>query len=159
MLQRIQTVFLVLAAACLVVHVFLPIWFKFPESGEFFRLNALYFQQKLSADAQSTYVYWPYSLTGVFSVAAIFITITSIAKYKNRPLQMRLGALNNLLIIGIIACGYIFSGQLQEEFMPEVVGKLSMGFFLPAVAAIFNILSNRFIQRDEKLVKSVDRIR
>ncbi|MDH3711846.1 MAG: DUF4293 domain-containing protein [Cyclobacteriaceae bacterium] len=31
--------------------------------------------------------------------------------------------------------------------------------YLPAVALILNLLANRFIRRDESLVRSVDRLR
>ena len=48
----------------------------------------------------------------------------------------------------------------QQEFAPDSMGQYMLpGFFLPAIAMVFNILANRFIRRDENLVRSVDRLR
>jgi hypothetical protein len=38
-------------------------------------------------------------------------------------------------------------------------GKYDWGLYLPAAAIICNLIANRFIRRDEKLVRDSDRIR
>jgi hypothetical protein len=47
----------------------------------------------------------------------------------------------------------------ESLLQPELQGNYLMGFYLPVVALLFNLLSNRFIRKDEMLVKSADRIR
>jgi len=64
------------------------------------------------------------------------------------------------LMAGVLGISlYIATSYGNEMLRPEMEGTYKLGFFLPAFALIFNVLSNRFIRRDEKLVRSVDRIR
>jgi len=42
---------------------------------------------------------------------------------------------------------------------PEDGADFGIGFFLPVVALVLNALANRFIQRDERLVRDADRLR
>ena len=63
------------------------------------------------------------------------------------------------LVIGILHFVVYFAIDGQKIWLITSVGEYQVGFFLTPVAAICNILANRFIRRDEKLVRSVDRIR
>jgi hypothetical protein len=49
--------------------------------------------------------------------------------------------------------------RAEQLFDTGMKGDFEIGFFVPLLALIFNSLANRFIRRDEKLVRSVDRIR
>jgi hypothetical protein len=44
---------------------------------------------------------------------------------------------------------------LQEVYQ----GSFGIGIFIYALAMLFNIVARRFIQKDENLVRSVDRLR
>ncbi|MDR0681256.1 MAG: DUF4293 domain-containing protein [Dysgonamonadaceae bacterium] len=82
-------------------------------------------------------------LIAVLSIVVIFL-------YKNRALQIKLcyGILVLLILSYIIL---FFSG------VKVVVGKLPLVF--PFVAGIFDILAILAIKKDEKLVRSLDRLR
>jgi hypothetical protein len=69
---------------------------------------------------------------------------------------MKLGALNSLFLAGIIVCAYIFSNQLAKTFQG---GQYGLGLWLPGVAVLCNLLANRFIRRDEKIVRDSNRLR
>jgi hypothetical protein len=69
---------------------------------------------------------------------------------------MKLGALNSLLLAGTILSAFIFSNQLTKEFHG---GQLGLGLWLPGIAVLCNLLANRFIRRDEKLVRDSNRLR
>ena len=47
----------------------------------------------------------------------------------------------------------------QSEILPNILGEYKLGLFMPAIALILNSIANRYIRKDEKLVRSVDRIR
>lgn len=100
--------------------------------------------------------YMPYCLTAILAIAAITLAIISIGKYRDRLLQMKLGALNSLFLAGTIAAAFIFSNNLAEEFHG---GRFGLGLWLPGVAVLCNLLANRFIRRDEKLVRDSNRLR
>jgi Na+-transporting NADH:ubiquinone oxidoreductase subunit NqrE len=154
MWQRIQTVFLVIAIISLIASIFLPIWIYQDSAGQSHQLYALHYTTKQGETA--TTQYFPYSLTAILAVAAITIAMIEIGKYKNRLLQMKLGALNSLFIAGTIAAAVIFSNQLTKEFQGGYYG---FGLWLPGIAVLCNLLANRFIRRDEKIVRDSDRLR
>ncbi len=100
--------------------------------------------------------YLPYCITAVLAVASITLSVIEIGKYKNRMLQMKIGALNSLFLAGTILSAFLLSNQLTKEFGG---GQLGLGLWLPGIAVICNLLANRFIRRDEKLVRDSNRLR
>ena len=90
---------------------------------------------------------------------AAAVALISISKYKNRLTQIKLGALNSLLIAGAMGTSLYFTMNSEKIIDPAVQGSYQIGFFMPVAALIFNLIANRFIRRDEKLVRSVDRLR
>ena len=160
MIQRIQTVFLLLVATAMTAFLFLPIWGKLNvETGELHELRALFYKSIAMTGEEETFVYIPYALVGGLAVASITLALTAIYKYKNRVLQMKMGALNSLLIIVTLMLYGWFVYNGQKDWMPEIPGGFGAGFFMPALAIILNRLAIRFIKKDEDLVRSVDRIR
>lgn len=157
MWQRIQTVFLVIAILALLATVFFPIW-TYEGAGERHALYALHYSVFSTGDNGGTMVttYMPYSLTAILAVAAITIALIEIGKYRNRVLQMKLGALNSLLIAGTILCAVLFSDEFVRTF-PQ--GQYGLGLWLPGVAVVCNLLANRFIRRDERIVRESSRLR
>ncbi|MBT1697243.1 DUF4293 family protein [Fulvivirgaceae bacterium PWU4] len=154
MWQRIQTVFLAVAVISLVVTIFLPIWVYQDASGQSHQLYALHYT--IVQNGERTTQYFPYALTAILAIASITLAVISIRSFKNRLLQMKLGALNSLFMAGTIASAVIFSNQFIKNFQG---GQYGLGLWLPGIAVICNLLANRFIRRDEKLVRDSDRLR
>lgn len=94
---------------------------------------------------------------GALTIIASIIALVSIFQFKNRLNQMKLGALNALIMASVLGLSYY--SIFQFEGIIEGNGQISFGFYCPAAAMLMNILANRFIRKDDKLVKSVDRIR
>lgn len=155
MWQRIQTVFLVISIISLVVAIFLPIW-AHEAIGQSHKLYALHYSIVGKTGEMISTEYMPYCLTAILAIASITLSVIEIGKYKDRMLQMKLGALNSLLLAGTIASAFIFSNQLAKEFNG---GTLGLGLWLPGIAVLCNLLANRFIRRDEKLVRDSNRLR
>ncbi len=149
MWQRIQTVFLVIAALALLISLVQPIW-SFQGNEELNTLTPFYYSSK------GAYQYMPFSLTAILSVASITIIIIEIRKYKSRVTQMKLGALNSLFLVGVIGSSVYFATQLVKEFQGGAYG---LGMYLPVVAVICNLIANYFIRRDERLVRDSQRLR
>ena len=143
-----------MAIVSLFATIFLPIWVYQVGEGQSHQLYALHYTV-IENGARST-VYFPYCLTAILAIAAITVAIIEIRKFKNRLLQMKLGALNSLFMAGTIASAVIFSNQLIKEYQG---GHYGLGLWLPGIAVICNLLANRFIRRDEKLVRDSDRLR
>lgn len=154
MWQRVQTIFLVIAIISLIVAVFLPIWTHQDASGKTHVLYALHYTI-IDQDERITQ-YMPYSLTAIFAIASATIALIEIGKFKDRMLQMKLGALNSLFLVATIGSALYFSNQMIKTFQGGAYG---FGIWLPGVAVLCNLLSNRFIRRDEKLVRDSERLR
>lgn len=85
-------------------------------------------------------------LIGIVALASIFL-------YRNRILQMNLGKLNYVLLAALLGLtGYLFSTISVET-------TLSFGFAIPILVFVLVLLANRYILKDEKLVRSADRLR
>lgn len=155
MWQRIQTVFLIIVVLAMIVTLVMPIWVNQADVNSTQILYPLHYTIK--QNGQANIQYFPYSLTAIFAIAAATLAIVSIGKFKNRLLQRKLGALNSLFMAATAFSAYYFANQLMKA--NGVGGQLNLGFYLPFIAVAFNFLANRFIMRDEKLVKDSDRLR
>jgi hypothetical protein len=93
---------------------------------------------------------------GILFIISSILSFTIIFQYKNRKLQMNLVRLNiliNFLLLGIIVY------HVQNLSGETIVSEKGIGSFLPVVTIFLLVFANRFIKKDEDLVKSVDRLR
>jgi hypothetical protein len=136
MIQRIQTVYLILA---IVVSGVLP--FVFP----LWKIDGkdFYFMQSL--------VY-----NGLFGMSAV-LSLVSIISYKKRQHQFVLGRLN--IILNLILLGLFVYRSLNLSGETALVSEKGIGMFLPIISIVMLVLANKAIKKDEDLVKSVDRLR
>jgi glucan phosphoethanolaminetransferase (alkaline phosphatase superfamily) len=154
MWQRIQTVFLVIAVVSLIASIFLPIWGYQGNDGVTHELYPLHYST-IQNGARTTN-YFPYCITAVLAIASATLATVSIRRYDNRLLQLKIGALNSLLIAGTIASGIILSNVLMKA---TGGGQYGYGLFIPGIAVVCNLVANQFIRRDEKLVRDSNRLR
>ena len=154
MWQRVQTIFLAVAIACLVAMIFFPVWEVKTETTRL-TLYPLYYRAQIGDSISE--VYFPYSFIAILGLAAATVAFISIQKFEDRLLQIKLGALNSLLISG---CGFVavyFSIKLAK--LSQAPLNLGFGLYLPFAAMVCNFFANRFIKKDENLVKDSDRLR
>jgi hypothetical protein len=154
MWQRIQTVFLLIVIISLILSIFYPLWSITETSGKVHQLFPLHYTQVENGVRQT--LYFPYTITAIFIIAAATLAIISIGKYRNRLLQMKLGALNSLFMAAAIASAVYFSSDFVKTFQG---GRYGFGLWLPGIAVIANLIANRFIRRDERLVRDSGRLR
>ena len=137
--------------------LFLPLWHKVdPQSGQELTLTALSLAFTGGANPHSGGSTWP---IGALAAASAALAIFEIFQYRNRFLQLKLGTLNMLLICGVIGAGFFYSTQGEMLLNVKLRGAYQAGFYLPTFALLLNLLANRFIRSDERLVRSMDRLR
>ncbi len=154
MWQRKQTVFLIIAIACLVGMIFFPVW-ELKTHTVRMTLYPLYYGVELGGT--STIIYFPYCIIAILGIAAATVAAMEIGKFQNRLLQLKLGALNSLLLAGCMGSAAYLSIKLIQA--NHLSGSYGVSLFFPAVALVCNAIANRFIRKDEDLVKDSDRIR
>lgn len=151
MIQRIQSVYLLIITLLLAFSSFLTIGYLSADNG---LTKAIFKPLAVTSGGETVFPSWALFVLLVISALLAFITIFL---FKNRPLQIRLTIFNALLIIGYygVLVFFVFKakGALSAEFYVD------WKICLPLIAFILNYLAIRAIGKDEVLVKSYDRIR
>ena len=136
MLQRIQTVYLLLSAIVSAGLIFVFHLWTTNENIKLFAIDELlYF--------------------GLFLGSAL-LSVISIFLFKTRKSQFVLGRLN--IILNFILLGLFVNQSLNLSGETNVSEK-GIGMLLPIFSIVFLALANKAIKKDEDLVKSVDRLR
>jgi hypothetical protein len=167
MIQRIQSVFLLILVIAMVSVLFLPLWQKTnPATGEEVVLTAFSLMaQPLAVTDGATAAATSDLGENTMAIAGLAIIIALVAlyeifQYKNRFTQIKLGMLNSLLLAALLGTIFYYSSYVGDELVKtSTPGDYQAGFYLPVLGLIVNSLANRFIKRDEDLVRSVDRLR
>lgn len=159
MWQRVQTIFLALISLTMIVFLFVPIWQEISTDGEVLTLTAFALKQYTVEGVIISTTGFPYFFVGIAAILVAMVAIYEIIRYDNRLTQLKLGALNSLLMAVVLLLAVWFCIEADKEINPAVRGSYEIGLFLPMVAMLFNVFANRFIRKDERLVRSVDRIR
>lgn len=144
MIQRIQSLYLLLAAICSVVliHAF-NLWIN--------KAGNSYYAFNLLTENEFALKIIPilFIVSGLMSVISVFM----FKKRKNQFVLNRLNILVNFILLGVLIYHLLtLSGESQ-------VSEKGIGAFLPIVVIVLLAIANRAIKKDEDLVKSVDRLR
>lgn len=159
MIQRLQSVFLFLVALAMTGTLFSPIWLQVnPGNTQKMELDAWYLILKSLPEEDIISVSGNYYI-GIMAIIAAFLALYSLFQYKNRKKQLLLNMINALLMGITLGLVVFVSYQANLEFNPNVSGAYVLGFYCIVFGLIMNLIANRFIKKDELLIKSIDRIR
>lgn len=148
MIQRIQTIFLLLAAGLLGA-----LW-AFPFSTV--PATASIAEAGIFAD-QIFKLQDHMALLVLFTLAAV-LALVGIFLFKQRPIQMKIVSLST--IINLLGIGFAFFLLGQVGAFEQSGMDIKAGLFFPFLATVFLSLAHRFIKKDEKIVKeSYSRLR
>jgi hypothetical protein len=67
--------------------------------------------------------------------------------------------INSLVMVSLVAATFLTTNGINEAIKAQDGGDYGIGFWSILVSMVMNMLANRFIKKDEALVRSVDRIR
>ena len=143
MLQRIQTIYLILTSLVSggLIFVF-SLWNTLKE--QIFVLN-LFFSELLML-----------RVIPIMFITSAVLSFVTIFLFKDRKLQFVLGRIIILINLFLLALLIYLSLTLPGE---ASVSEKGIGMFLPILAILLLVLANKAIKKDEDLVKSVDRLR
>lgn len=152
MIQRIQTVYLFLAAvlmtacACLPIGAFVPDGLGAP--------TEMYNMALVDGDTRT----WAFTPIGLFALlaAGVVTTVITIFKFDDRRRQSRGCLVAMMLMLLWIALYVLLTSVLCPEgmhFRYEISGSL------PVLCIILLWLARRGILHDERLVRAADRLR
>lgn len=106
------------------------------------------------------YFFENYRDVALVGIIGTFLTVTltliSIFSYKKRKRQL---ILNNLtIIINLLLIGFLVFYLLKSPGGFSIPEK-GVELLIPLLNCVFLVIANKYINKDEKLVKSVDRLR
>src|SRR5690606_15366991 len=136
MLQRIQTVYLLLAAIASGGLIFVFHLWTTGTDGLFYAKDNMYYLALFLGSAA--------------------LSLITIFCYGNRKLQFVLNRVN--IILNFILLGLFVYQSLNLSGEADVSEK-GIGVVIPALSIVLLVLANKAIKKDEDLVKSVDRLR
>ena len=153
MWQRKQTIFLVVAVILTVITLTMQIG-AFDAAGiKVARVYNLWFTDPLGKHHFDT---WP--LIAVLLPTAVIATYT-IFLYHNRNMQALFCLFNALLIVGWYVCYFVVGQTVGDKSWGAVSFRPTWPAVLPAISLILYFMARHAINADEKLVRSMDRIR
>jgi len=141
MIQRIQSVWLVLAGIAGLITYRLPLW-----------------EGTLQDKSVKSFIGPENLLLFAVIVATCLLGFVTIFLYKNRTLQKNLAFVGMILSIAIIALEYF----IVEDFKTLQNFKTSawkFGAIMPGLMVVFFFLAYQGIRKDEKMIKSLERLR
>lgn len=97
----------------------------------------------------------------ILTVLGILLALITIGLFKKRKVQIRLGYIGAAICAAIPAAAILLmpSETAQDMAMSNMESSFAAGIFVPAAALVFFLLASRFTKKDEKLVRSMDRLR
>ena len=145
MIQRIQSIFLLLAAVCFGLLFALPLF----KSGVATKgmLNDQLYQVNDN------------TILLTMAAAGTLLAIASIFIFNNRKLQTNLAYLVSLIGLALGISSFFLIRPELKEIAQQGFSGMQLGSILPVLAIICSILAGVFIRKDEKLVRSSDRLR
>ena len=153
MIQRIQTVYILLFCICIFTASFTP-FAKFSSlENSVYCLYATGWKSESSLDQFNKY---PFYISYLISIS---FAILMLVNYKKRAKQLIYGKICYLFVLLSLVIMFVEfkKGLSNLNENTNVVYSYSMYLLVASLPLIF--LANRAIKKDDELVKSVDRLR
>lgn len=156
MIQRKQTVFLLLAVIASVVLFFFPLAHFIGAKDSI----VLYVQKIFSLVPDNKLEYGITFLLPMLvpNVFVILFSLLAVFLYKNRKLQMKIIQLNMFVEVVMIALFFFYDVHVLQSAAGSVPD-YNVGAIIPPIVLILLFLAYQGVRNDEKLVRSADRLR
>ena len=152
MIQRIQTLFLLAASVLMGLLVVMPMATIVDLRNETF----LFFSRGLiRQDMQVVISSIPF--LAIIILIAILL-IVAVFLYKNRNIQIRICIFSMLLLIGMHGL-FLYHSSFIKKHIDVLLINYKIPTMFPVISLILVYLAVRAIRKDDRLVKSYDRIR
>lgn len=152
MIQRIQTLYLVLALIITGVLFTMDLAQLANETGLFtLTVDGIY-----SVDETNALVMPAYALMALLITNLLLLFVT-IFLYKKRILQIRLCGMGLALLAGLSGMIFYWGKTASKELGAEL--SFSWAIVLPIIALVLVFLAMKAIGKDEALIRWIDRIR
>jgi hypothetical protein len=157
MIQRIQTIWLLLATV-VILGLFIFPYLNYTDLvglGKKLFVTGEYSAVNNESVKQSSFI-----LQTIATIVVALVPLITIFQFKNRKLQIKLIYVS-IAFIALLGVWMYFSSVATLDLISQSFGanNIGVGFFLLPVSIIFLAMAIGGIRKDEKLIKSADRLR
>lgn len=155
MIQRIQTLYLAGIVIIGMLLLFLP-FAGIVGYADSFLLKATGIYQVAEGEKVSGTV----PLLCLVALGAV-VALLAVSLYKSRKKQMRLCNLNLLVHAGLMVSIFLYAedAKLLTTSSDDALVNYKLGTYLPLISMVLSLLAGRAVKKDDKLLRSVDRLR
>ena len=152
MIQRIQTLFLLAASVLMGLLVFIPM-----ATIVDFKNNTFQFFSRglIRQDMQVVIPSIPFLAIIILIAILLFL---AVFLYKNRMRQIRICVFSMLLLIGVHGL-FMYHSSYIKKHIDILSINYNITIMFPILSLILVYMASRAIRKDDRLVKSYDRIR
>ncbi len=165
MIQRKQTLYMLLAAVCMILLGTLSMYTFNAETAS---MELRSYGSVITEDGATSFIpsVKATCMVAIIGVSAV-LYLVNIFLYRKREVQLSIIYAQYVLILGAVGYGAYYISSLENLFGEYVDAKglelltsvPSWTLALPVVALFFNFLASRGVAGDIALLRSVDRIR
>lgn len=179
MIQRIQSLWLLLATACMVLCLLMPVakynYQDMPSQGQCTEAQLDLFAQNgpdMATQMGEPVVTYSQRMTGMETWPLVtlvlfcgVIALGCIFLFKRRTLQVRIVAVGFLMNVVYAFLVFFWAVDRYADLLSAGMGGVQpeiswqVGAFAPLVSLVFFFLAQRAIKKDEALVRAADRLR
>jgi len=166
MWQRIQTIYFSSSLLSLIIASFTPLFYReYGSEKEFVELFATHFHYERIAEGLTNTLDQNTPLVAMLLGFSVLGSAAVLYFFKNRKIQIKVSGwiliIQLLLLVSIV--GY-WMLSMQSDIEQSRIGRMtinqpSMGTFFIVVSLVTLFLGRKNVQKDEALVRSIDRIR
>jgi len=142
MIQRIQSVWLLLSSGSFLLLSRLPLASGIKPDGSTLKLMA----------AERLHLM-------LLSIVLLVLPLITIFLFKNRVGQKKLIWVHTLLSVLMVTFFWLAKDAFTAVEPPFTSSAYGIGVVVPVIGIVFNVLAYRGIRADEKLIKSADKFR
>jgi hypothetical protein len=141
MLQRKQSLWMLLAAACAVLTIKLPFYTGTAMDAAQGKMN-----EKITASSNIPLL--------ILTVLLVVVMLVNIFNFKNRKLQLRITI--GLILVSLLDIFLFYQASMKS---PIIGGTFALTSVLALAIPLLLVMAARGIFKDQKLIKSADRLR
>lgn len=162
MIQRVQSIFLLIAIIVPIILIFMPLGYLETDAAQYI-FNSVSLKENVPDGAVSVvrnyYVAFCFALTAILASIALF-------SFKNRVRQMSIVSITMIVfLVSLLLTFWVCPDLVFRKYFEARAEGFKFAFnqipllILVIVEAVCLFLANRFIKKDEMLVRSADRLR
>jgi len=160
MLQRIQSVFMFVVVLSGILLFFFPLATYFSELGYYkFYLYSIKDMVHNPFGQSEIPLFSSWFTMPLLILQLVIVTLAAITifKFKSRLLQIKLNRLNIFLNVILVSGIFMYSTLIEDTV--GATPDYGIGNVLPLISIIALFLANYYIRKDERLIRSADRLR